>query len=46
MDFEVILAGNQLTTLVAGVELARAGRRVCLVNPTPTWGGHFTLRIS
>jgi hypothetical protein len=41
-SFDVILAGNQLTTLVAGVELARAGRKVCLVNPTPSWGGHFT----
>lgn len=41
-DFDVILAGNQLTTLVAGTELARAGRKVCLVNPTPSWGGHFT----
>lgn len=40
--FDVILAGNQLTTLVAGAELARAGRKVCLVNPTPSWGGHFT----
>ena len=40
--FDTILAGNQLTTLVAAAELARAGRKVCLVNPTPSWGGHFT----
>jgi len=40
--FDVVLAGNYLTTLVAAVELARAGRKICVVNPVPTWGGHFT----
>lgn len=42
LQFDVILAGNQLTTLVAAAELARSGRKVCIVNPTPSWGGHFT----
>jgi len=41
-QFDVILAGNQLTSLVAAAELARAGLKICLVNPTPNWGGHFT----
>lgn len=40
--FDVILAGNYLTTLVAAGELAQAGKRVCVVNPLPGWGGHFT----
>lgn len=41
-DFDFVLAGNYLTTLVAAVGLARAGRKVCVVNPLPGWGGHFT----
>ncbi len=40
--FDVILAGNYLTSLVAGLGLAQAGKRVCVVNPLPGWGGHFT----
>jgi hypothetical protein len=40
--FDVLLAGNYLTTLVAACELARSGKRVCVLNPTPSWGGHFT----
>ena len=40
--FDVILAGNYLTTLVAAVGIAQSGKRVCVVNPTPNWGGHFT----
>ena len=40
--FDVILAGNYLTTLVAAGGIARSGRRVCVVNPVPSWGGHFT----
>jgi len=40
--FDVVLAGNYLTTLVAALGLARAGQRVCVINPIPAWGGHFT----
>lgn len=40
--FDTILAGNYLTSLVAALGLARAGKRVCVVNPLPGWGGHFT----
>lgn len=39
--FEVVLAGNYLTNLVAAVELAERGRSVALLNPIPSWGGHF-----
>jgi hypothetical protein len=40
--FDAIFAGNYLTSLVAALGLARAGKRVCVVNPLPGWGGHFT----
>ena len=40
--FDVLLAGNYLTTLVAAGVIAQAGKRVCVVNPVPSWGGHFT----
>lgn len=40
--FDVILAGNYLTTLIAAGGIAESGKRVCLVNPVPSWGGHFT----
>ena len=40
--FDVVLAGNYLTTLVAAVELARSGKKIAVVNPLPGWGGHFT----
>jgi len=40
--FDVVLAGNYLTTLVAAAEIARSGKRICVVNPVPSWGGHFT----
>ena len=39
---DTIIAGNYLTSLVAAVGLARAGQKVCIINPTPTWGGYFT----
>ncbi len=41
-NFDVLLAGNYLTTLVAAVGIAQSGKRVCVVNPVPSWGGHFT----
>jgi hypothetical protein len=40
--FDVVLAGNYLTTLIGAAGLAEAGRKVCVVNPTPSRGGHFT----
>ena len=40
--FDVIFAGNFLTTLVAALGLAQAGKKVCVVNPVPSWGGHFS----
>lgn len=40
--FDVVLAGNYLTNLVAAVGLAERGRKVCLANPIPSWGGHFS----
>ncbi|HMO33827.1 MAG TPA: NAD(P)/FAD-dependent oxidoreductase [Lacibacter sp.] len=41
-SFDFIIAGNYLTSMIAALELARSGKKVCLLNPTPTWGGHFT----
>lgn len=41
-DFDIILAGNYLTTLIAALELTRSGKKVCVINPLPAWGGHFT----
>jgi len=40
--FDFILAGNYLTTLIAGLELAKSGKKICVINPLPGWGGHFT----
>jgi hypothetical protein len=40
--FDALLVGNSLTTLIAASELSAAGKRVCIVNPVPSWGGHFT----
>lgn len=41
-DFDLVLAGNYLTTLIAALELTRSGKKICVVNPLPAWGGHFT----
>lgn len=41
LKFDFIFAGNYITTLVGALELAKAGKKVCIVNPIPTWGGHF-----
>ncbi len=40
--FDFILAGNYLTTLIAALELAQSGKKICVVNPLPGWGGHFS----
>lgn len=40
--FDALFAGNNLTTLVAASKLVGSSRRVCVVNPLPNWGGHFT----
>ncbi|MBU6158244.1 MAG: hypothetical protein KGP35_04340 [Bacteroidetes bacterium] len=40
--FDFLFAGNNLTSLVAALELAKKGRKVALINPLPTWGGHFS----
>ena len=40
--FDFVIAGNYLTSMIAALELAKAGKKVALLNPTPTWGGHFT----
>lgn len=40
--FDFIIAGNYLTSMIAALELARSGKKIALLNPTPTWGGHFT----
>lgn len=39
--FDFVFAGNYLTTLVGALELAKAGKKICIVNPVKTWGGHF-----
>jgi hypothetical protein len=40
--FDFVIAGNYLTSMIAALELAKAGHKIALLNPTPTWGGHFT----
>jgi hypothetical protein len=40
--FEFLFAGNNLTVLVAALELAQKGRKVGLINPLSSWGGHFS----
>ncbi len=41
MTGDVVIAGNNLAALVAAQSIAAAGRGVVLVNPAPSWGGHF-----
>ena len=41
-NFDFILAGNYLTTMIAALELSKSGKKVCVINPLPAWGGHFT----
>jgi hypothetical protein len=42
LNFDFIFAGNYITTLVGALEIAKTGKKVCVVNPVPTWGGHFS----
>jgi hypothetical protein len=41
MTGDVVIAGNNLAALVAAQSIAAAGRGVVLINPAPSWGGHF-----
>jgi hypothetical protein len=40
--FDFLFAGNNLTVLVAALELAQKGKKVGLINPLNSWGGHFS----
>lgn len=40
--FDFLFAGNNLTTLTAALELSKKGKKVGLINPLPSWGGHFS----
>lgn len=42
LKFDFIFAGNYITSLVGALETAKTGKKVCIVNPIPTWGGHFS----
>lgn len=41
MEKQVTIIGNNVASLVAGIALAEQGYDINIINPLPSWGGHF-----